>query len=108
MSLLLRPALCCLELELNKLEVMLLDSHRQSPKTKAMRSTSRRRKRVFSHHLRPMGSIDEAMGAVTTPDEEEEEDIQHIKHVAGLRATAQQDLSLSFCLALTLSFNLLI
>lgn len=76
-----------LELELNKLEVMLLDSHRQSPKTKAMRSTSRRRKRVFSHHLRPMGSIDEAMGAVTTPDEEEEEDIQHIKHVAGSTQT---------------------
>ncbi|KAK7925448.1 hypothetical protein WMY93_007758 [Mugilogobius chulae] len=74
-----------LELELNKLELLLLDARSQSPQGKGMRS-SRRRRRTFSHHLRPAGSVDRAMGAVTTP-EEEEEDMHLIKHVAGSTQT---------------------
>uniref|UniRef100_A0A3B4BNI9 VASt domain-containing protein n=1 Tax=Periophthalmus magnuspinnatus TaxID=409849 RepID=A0A3B4BNI9_9GOBI len=69
-----------LELELNKLELLLLDAH--SPQGKGMRS-GRRRRHTFSHHLRPSSSVDRAKGAVTTPEEEEDEDMHLIKHVAG-------------------------
>ncbi|KAM9348958.1 protein Aster-B-like [Symphorus nematophorus] len=71
-----------LELELNKLDVVSVESHRQSPKTKALR----RRKRTLVHHLRTPGNMDEALSPITTP-EDEEEDIQHIKHVAGSTQT---------------------
>ncbi|XP_055004490.1 protein Aster-B-like isoform X2 [Boleophthalmus pectinirostris] len=74
-----------LELELNKLELLLLDAHSPSSPGKGMRS-GRRRRRTFSHHLRPAGSVDRAMGAVTTP-EEEDEDMHLIKHVAGSTQT---------------------
>lgn len=76
----------CLELELNKLDVVLMEPHRQSPKTKALRTgTSHRRKGTLVHHLRPAGNMDEAFSPVTTP--EDEEDIHHIKHVAGQPTT---------------------
>ncbi|XP_049896256.1 protein Aster-B-like isoform X2 [Epinephelus moara] len=75
-----------LELELNKLDVLLVDPHRQSPKNKALRTgTSRRRKRTLVHHLRTPGNMDAALSPVTTP--EDEEDIHHIKHVAGSTQT---------------------
>ncbi|XP_030009931.1 protein Aster-B-like isoform X3 [Sphaeramia orbicularis] len=73
-----------LELELSKLDVMVMDSHRQSPKTKALKTGSgRRRKRTLVHHLRPP---DEVVSPGTTP-EDEEEGIHRIKHVAGSTQT---------------------
>uniref|UniRef100_A0A667X0Y2 GRAM domain containing 1B n=1 Tax=Myripristis murdjan TaxID=586833 RepID=A0A667X0Y2_9TELE len=76
-----------LELELGKLEAVLMEPHRQSPKGKAVRTgTGRKRKRQLVHHLRPSGHMDEALSPVTTP-EDEEEDIHHIKHVAGSTQT---------------------
>ncbi|XP_062288748.1 protein Aster-B-like isoform X1 [Scomber scombrus] len=70
-----------LELELTKLDEVLMEPHRQSPKTKALK----RRKRMLVHHLMPTENIDEALSPVTTP--EDEEDIHHIKHVAGSTQT---------------------
>ncbi|XP_071392202.1 protein Aster-B-like [Centroberyx affinis] len=69
-----------LELELSKLDAALMEPH--SPKGKAVR----RRKRPLVHHLRPLGHMDEALSPVTTP-EDDEEDIHHIKHVAGSTQT---------------------
>ncbi|KAE8288135.1 hypothetical protein D5F01_LYC14196 [Larimichthys crocea] len=72
-----------LELELNKLNVVLLDPH--SPKTKALRTgTGQRRKQTL---VRTAGNMDEAFSPVTTPEDEEEEEDQHIKHVAGSTQT---------------------
>ncbi|XP_072514209.1 protein Aster-B isoform X3 [Salminus brasiliensis] len=74
-----------LELELSKMEVALTEPHGQSPKTKAVRAaTARRRKRPMVH-LRPQ-HLDEALSPVTTP-EDEEEVIHRIKHVAGSTQT---------------------
>lgn len=76
----------CLELELNKLNVVLLDPH--SPKTKALRTgTGQRRKQTL---VRTAGNMDEAFSPVTTPEDEEEEEDQHIKHVAGQPSRSQQ------------------
>nr|XP_033954205.1 protein Aster-B isoform X2 [Pseudochaenichthys georgianus] len=73
-----------LELALSKLDVMLMEPHRQSPKTKALRMcTSRRRKRILVHHLRAPGNMDKALSPVSTPENEEDEDIHLTKHVAG-------------------------
>ena len=68
-------------LELSKAETVFTDPHRQqSPKAKALRTaTARRRKRPHAH-LRAQ-HLDEALSAVTTP--EDEEVIHRIKHVAG-------------------------
>nr|XP_043898359.1 protein Aster-B-like isoform X1 [Solea senegalensis] len=75
-----------LDLDLNKLDVMLMEPHRQSPRTKALRtSTSRRRKQTLVNHLRPPGNLDAVLSPATTP--EDEEDIRHIKHVAGSTQT---------------------
>ncbi|XP_041918844.1 protein Aster-B isoform X8 [Alosa sapidissima] len=80
-----------LELELAKLEdVMLTEqqavSHRPSPKAKAVKnSTLRRRKRPLQH-LRNQ-HIEEALSPVTTPTDEEV--IHCIKHVAGSTQTRQ-------------------
>lgn len=77
-----------LELELSKLDVVLVEPHRQSPKTKSTRmSSSRRRKRMLVHHLRPSGNMDEALNPVTTPEDEEDGVIHRIKHVAGSTQT---------------------
>uniref|UniRef100_A0A3B1KE74 GRAM domain-containing protein 1B-like n=1 Tax=Astyanax mexicanus TaxID=7994 RepID=A0A3B1KE74_ASTMX len=74
-----------LELELSKMEVALTEPHGQSPKAKAVRAaTARRRKRPMVH-LRPQ-HLDEALSPVTTP-EDEEEVIHRIKHVAGSTQT---------------------
>ncbi|XP_029304551.1 protein Aster-B-like isoform X2 [Cottoperca gobio] len=80
-----------LELELNKLDVVLVEPHRQSHKTKALRTcSSHRRKRMIVHHLRTPCNMDEALSPVTTPENEEDEDIHHIKHVAGQRSRGHQ------------------
>ncbi|KAJ8342457.1 hypothetical protein SKAU_G00323850 [Synaphobranchus kaupii] len=73
-----------LELELSKVEAAFNEPHRQSPKAKALRSaTARRRKRPHTH-LRAQ-HMDEALSPVTTP--EDEEVIHRIKHVAGSTQT---------------------
>ncbi|XP_018556411.1 protein Aster-B isoform X2 [Lates calcarifer] len=75
-----------LELELNRLDVVPMEPHRQSPKTKVLGAgSSQRRKLTLVHHLRPPGDMDEALSPVTTP--EDEGDIPHIKHVAGSTQT---------------------
>ncbi|XP_068080121.1 protein Aster-B isoform X8 [Danio rerio] len=71
-----------LELELNKVQLVLSE---QSPKSKALRTaTVRRRKRPLTH-MRPQ-HMDEALSPVTTP-EDEKSVIQRIKHVAGSTQT---------------------
>uniref|UniRef100_A0A4W6DXV3 GRAM domain containing 1Ba n=1 Tax=Lates calcarifer TaxID=8187 RepID=A0A4W6DXV3_LATCA len=78
-----------LELELNRLDVVPMEPHRQSPKTKVLGAgSSQRRKLTLVHHLRPPGDMDEALSPVTTP--EDEGDIPHIKHVAGKPSRCQQ------------------
>ncbi|KAJ8275635.1 hypothetical protein COCON_G00073870 [Conger conger] len=74
-----------LVLELSKAEAVFTDPHRQqSPKAKALRTaTARRRKRP--HTLLRAQHLDEALSAVTTP--EDEEVIHRIKHVAGSTQT---------------------
>ncbi|KAM3868972.1 protein Aster-B, partial [Diretmus argenteus] len=75
-----------LELELSKLDTVLTELHTQSPKAKALRTgTVRRRKRPSVHHLRPPGLMDKALSPVTTPEDDEE--CVHIKHVAGSTQT---------------------
>ncbi|XP_028857590.1 protein Aster-B isoform X7 [Denticeps clupeoides] len=73
-----------LELELAKVEEILTEAHRPSPKAKAVKnSTIRRRKRPLPH-LRNQ-HVDEALSPVTTPTDEEV--IHRIKHVAGSTQT---------------------
>ncbi|XP_073785796.1 protein Aster-B isoform X18 [Danio rerio] len=73
-----------LELELAKMEDAMMESHRLSPKSKALKnSTLRRRKRQLAH-LRT-GHLDETLSPVTTPTDEEV--IHRIKHVAGSTQT---------------------
>uniref|UniRef100_A0AAR2J6R8 GRAM domain containing 1Bb n=1 Tax=Pygocentrus nattereri TaxID=42514 RepID=A0AAR2J6R8_PYGNA len=75
-----------LELELGKAEDSLLESHRPSPKAKALKSsTLRRRKRPLPHLRTP--HLEETLSPVTTPTDEEV--IQRIKHVAGSTQTRQ-------------------
>uniref|UniRef100_A0A4W5P5C4 GRAM domain containing 1B n=1 Tax=Hucho hucho TaxID=62062 RepID=A0A4W5P5C4_9TELE len=76
-----------LELELSKVEVVLAEPHRQSPKARALRAgTLRRRKRPLVH-LRPP-HMDEALSPATTPEDEEEVTHHHrIKQVAGSTQT---------------------
>ena len=71
------------ESELTKTEsTYLAELHRQSPKEKASKPPSvRRRKRPHAHLRVP--HLEEAMSPVTTPTDE---DVGHrIKHVAGVR-----------------------
>ncbi|KAI1903349.1 hypothetical protein AGOR_G00026280 [Albula goreensis] len=73
-----------LVLELGKAEASFTEPHRQSPKAKAVRTaTARRRKRPLTH-IRTQ-HLDEALSPVTTP--EDEEVIHRIKHVAGSTQT---------------------
>ncbi|XP_053371819.1 protein Aster-B isoform X3 [Clarias gariepinus] len=74
-----------LELELSKVEVVLNEPHRPSPKTKATRSsTMRRHRKRATAHLRPQ-HMDEELSAITTA--EDDEVIQRIKHVPGSTQT---------------------
>ncbi|XP_066565968.1 protein Aster-B isoform X3 [Amia ocellicauda] len=69
-----------LEIELTKAEAVFTEPHRQSPKEKATKTTTvRRRKRPLTH-IRSQ-HLDEALSPVTTPTDEEV--IHRIKHVAG-------------------------
>ncbi|XP_055797841.1 protein Aster-B isoform X3 [Salvelinus fontinalis] len=71
-----------LELELSKVEVVLVEPHRQSPKARALRAGALRRRKRPLVHLRPP-HMDEALSPVTTPEDEEEVTYHHrIKQVA--------------------------
>ncbi|KAF4071953.1 hypothetical protein AMELA_G00268730 [Ameiurus melas] len=68
-----------LEIELTKAEDLLLEAHGPSPKTKALKnSTLRRRKRPLPHLRTP--HLEETLSPVTTPTDEEV--IHRIKHVS--------------------------
>ncbi|XP_016330573.1 GRAM domain-containing protein 1B isoform X3 [Sinocyclocheilus anshuiensis] len=74
-----------LELELSKVQLVLSEPHTQSPKSKALRTaTMRRRKRPLTHMRQQ--HLDEALSPVTTP-EDEKSVIHRIKHVAGSTQT---------------------
>ncbi|XP_053097423.1 protein Aster-B isoform X3 [Pangasianodon hypophthalmus] len=74
-----------LELELSKVEVVLNEPHRPSPKAKVTRSsTVRRHRKRAAAHLRPQ-HLDEELSAITTA--EDDEVIQRIKHVPGSTQT---------------------
>ncbi|XP_041742366.1 protein Aster-B isoform X6 [Coregonus clupeaformis] len=71
-----------LELELSKVEVVLAEPHRQSPKARSLRAGALRRRKRPLVHLRPP-HMDEALSPVTTPEDEEEVTHHHRnKHVA--------------------------
>ncbi|XP_067362650.1 protein Aster-B isoform X10 [Channa argus] len=76
-----------LELELSKLEEMLVESHRLSPKAKVVKNSTVRRKKRPLPHMRSQ-HLDEALSPVTTPTDEEV--IQRIKQVAGSTQTRHQ------------------
>uniref|UniRef100_A0A3Q3JMD2 VASt domain-containing protein n=1 Tax=Monopterus albus TaxID=43700 RepID=A0A3Q3JMD2_MONAL len=76
-----------LELELSKLEEILNESHRLSPKTKVVKNATVRRKKRPLPHMRSQ-HLDEALSPVTTPTDEEV--IQRIKQVAGSTQTRFQ------------------
>ncbi|CAL8360806.1 unnamed protein product [Merluccius merluccius] len=76
-----------LEMELSKVEEELLsESHRPSPKAKAVKSSValRRRKRPLAH----LRSLDEALGPAATPIDDDV--IHRIKQVAGSTQTRRQ------------------
>nr|XP_020456079.1 GRAM domain-containing protein 1B isoform X9 [Monopterus albus] len=75
------------ELELSKLEEILNESHRLSPKTKVVKNATVRRKKRPLPHMRSQ-HLDEALSPVTTPTDEEV--IQRIKQVAGSTQTRFQ------------------
>uniref|UniRef100_A0A671PD08 GRAM domain-containing protein 1B-like n=1 Tax=Sinocyclocheilus anshuiensis TaxID=1608454 RepID=A0A671PD08_9TELE len=77
-----------LELELSKVQLVLSEPHTQSPKSKALRTaTMRRRKRPLTHMRQQ--HLDEALSPVTTP-EDEKSVIHRIKHVAGATLAKSQ------------------
>uniref|UniRef100_A0A669EFR9 GRAM domain containing 1B n=1 Tax=Oreochromis niloticus TaxID=8128 RepID=A0A669EFR9_ORENI len=76
-----------LELELSKLEEILLETHQLSPKAKVVKNSTVRRKKRPLPHMRSQ-HLDEALSPVTTPTDEEV--IQRIKHVAGSTQTRHQ------------------
>uniref|UniRef100_A0A8C2ZGQ2 GRAM domain containing 1B n=1 Tax=Cyclopterus lumpus TaxID=8103 RepID=A0A8C2ZGQ2_CYCLU len=75
------------QLELSKLEELLTESHQLSPKAKAVKNSTVRRKKRPLPHMRSQ-HLDEALSPVTTPTDEEV--IQRIKQVAGSTQTRHQ------------------
>ncbi|TRY94211.1 hypothetical protein DNTS_027596 [Danionella cerebrum] len=73
-----------LELELAKMEDAFMENHRLSPKTKALKNASLRRRKRALTHLRTT-HLDESLSPVTTPTDDEV--IHRIKHVAGSTQT---------------------
>ncbi|XP_057176627.1 protein Aster-B isoform X4 [Triplophysa rosa] len=84
-----------LELELSKVPLLLSEHHAQSPKSKALRTaTARRRKRPLRQQ-----HLDQALSPVTTP-EDEKSVVHRIKHVAGSTQTRHMPVQGSEGLAL--------
>ncbi|XP_035380885.1 protein Aster-B isoform X4 [Electrophorus electricus] len=73
-----------LELELAKAEDILLETHGSSPKAKALKSSTLRRRKRPLPHLRT-AHLEESLRPVATPTDEEV--IQRIRHVAGSTQT---------------------
>ncbi|XP_051541253.1 protein Aster-B isoform X2 [Myxocyprinus asiaticus] len=74
-----------LELELGKIQLLFSEPHKQSPKSKALRTaTVRRRKRPLTHMRQQ--HLDEALSPVNTP-EDGKSVVHRIKHVAGSTQT---------------------
>uniref|UniRef100_A0A3B3WPL6 VASt domain-containing protein n=1 Tax=Poecilia mexicana TaxID=48701 RepID=A0A3B3WPL6_9TELE len=76
-----------LEVELSKLEELLMETHQLSPKAKVVKNATVRRKKRPLPHIRSQ-HLDEALSPVTTPTDEEV--IQRIKHVVGSTQTRHQ------------------
>uniref|UniRef100_A0A8C1BMX9 GRAM domain containing 1Ba n=1 Tax=Cyprinus carpio carpio TaxID=630221 RepID=A0A8C1BMX9_CYPCA len=74
-----------LELELSKVQLVLSEPHKQSPKSKALQTTTMRRRKRPLTHMRQQ-HLDEALSPITTP-EDEKSVIHRIKHVAGSTQT---------------------
>uniref|UniRef100_A0A8C1IY94 GRAM domain containing 1Ba n=1 Tax=Cyprinus carpio TaxID=7962 RepID=A0A8C1IY94_CYPCA len=74
-----------LELELSKVQLVLSEPHKQSPKSKALHTTTMRRRKRPLTHMRQQ-HLDEALSPITTP-EDEKSVIHRIKHVAGSTQT---------------------
>lgn len=75
------------EVELSKLEELLMETHQLSPKAKVVKNATVRRKKRPLPHMRSQ-HLDEALSPVTTPTDEEV--IQRIKHVVGSTQTRHQ------------------
>lgn len=75
------------EVELSKLEELLMETHRLSPKAKVVKNATVRRKKRPLPHMRSQ-HLDEALSPVTTPTDDEV--IQRIKHVVGSTQTRHQ------------------
>uniref|UniRef100_A0A3Q2QRK0 GRAM domain containing 1B n=1 Tax=Fundulus heteroclitus TaxID=8078 RepID=A0A3Q2QRK0_FUNHE len=76
-----------LEVELSKLEELLMETHQLSPKAKVVKNATVRRKKRPLPHIRSQ-HLDEALSPVTTPTDDEV--IQRIKHVVGSTQTRHQ------------------
>ncbi|XP_013870510.1 GRAM domain-containing protein 1B isoform X5 [Austrofundulus limnaeus] len=76
-----------LEVELSKLEEIITEAHQLSPKAKAVKNSTVRRKKRPLPHMRSQ-HLDEALSPVTTPTDEEV--IQRIKQVVGSTQTRHQ------------------
>ncbi|MEQ2174997.1 hypothetical protein GOODEAATRI_013592, partial [Goodea atripinnis] len=76
-----------LEVELSKLEELLMETHQLSPKAKVGKNATVRRKKRPLPHIRSQ-HLDEALSPVTTPTDEDV--IQRIKHVVGSTQTRHQ------------------
>ncbi|XP_029922488.1 protein Aster-B isoform X2 [Myripristis murdjan] len=76
-----------LEVELSKVEELLTESHRPSPKAKVVKNSMVRRRKRPLPHMRSQ-HLDEALSPVTTPTDEDV--IQRIKQVAGSTQTRHQ------------------
>ncbi|XP_024862564.1 protein Aster-B isoform X9 [Kryptolebias marmoratus] len=76
-----------LEVELSKLEEILMEAHQLSPKAKVVKNSTVRRKKRPLPHMRSQ-HLDEALSPVTTPTDEEV--IQRIKQVVGSTQTRHQ------------------
>ncbi|XP_074528202.1 protein Aster-B-like [Halichoeres trimaculatus] len=75
-----------LELELSKLDVVLVESHSPRIESRGMSSSRRKRRKLVVHHVRGRGSLDQTLNSLSRP-EEGGDDI--IKHVAGSTQTRQ-------------------
>uniref|UniRef100_A0A673X0N5 GRAM domain containing 1B n=1 Tax=Salmo trutta TaxID=8032 RepID=A0A673X0N5_SALTR len=97
-----------LELELSKVEVVLAEPHRQSPKARALRAGALRRRKRPLVHLRPP-HMDEALSSVTTPEDEEVTHRHRIKHVAAVGdIKTLSPFSLFWCLVLLVFLNMML
>ncbi|CAJ1064473.1 protein Aster-B-like [Xyrichtys novacula] len=73
-----------LEVELNKLDVVLVESCSHRIESQERGGSRRKRRQLVVHHLRATGSLEQALSSISRPEDEEE---NNIKHVAGSTQT---------------------